>query len=174
MIKTITKQWLRKQGACGEAVQAWNGEKDHGTIITLNRLIKHKQYDWANWLIVRVMERKRYLRYAIYAAKQVIAIYEKRYPGDDQPRLAIRAAEKCLMADTKKNRAAAYAAANAAYAAANAAAYAAAYAAANAAYAAANAAYAAAYAAANAAYAPKQKMQLKILRYGMRLLKEAP
>jgi len=90
---------------------------------------------------------------AIFAAKLVIGIYEKKYPGEDRPREAIEAAKKWLADPTEKNSAAANAAANAAYAAAHAAASAAAYAAANAAYAAAHAANAAhaAYAAANAA-----------------------
>ena len=57
-VKTIRRTWLIKQGACTEAVEAWGNEKDHGTIVTLKRLIKHNQLDWANWLIVRVMGRK--------------------------------------------------------------------------------------------------------------------
>ena len=200
MIKTITQNWLKENGACPEAANDWHNEEDHGTIETLNRLI-NKNPDWANWLIVRVMTRKQYITYAVFAAEQVIDIYEKKYPEDKRPRQAIQAAKLCLKNNNVKNiNAAAYAAgaayeaayaaeaafaaayaaayaAGAAYAAAYAAAYEAAYAAAYAAGAAyeaafaAGAAYEAAYAAAYEA-TDKKKMQIKILKYGMKLLKE--
>ena len=101
------------------------------------------------------MEYKQYVAYAIYAAEQVIGIYEKKHPDDKRPRQAIEAAKKCLENPTKENKAAANAAAfaDAAYTA--------------------DAADAAAYAAANAAaYTARKKMKLKILEYGLKLLKE--
>jgi hypothetical protein len=124
-------------------------------------------------------------KYAIFAAKQVIQIYEKKYPRDSRPRQAIEAAEKYLNEPTEDNKNAAYAAAAAADATAYAAA-AAADAAADAAGAAADSAYAAAssahaaYAAAHAAdaavdaatwAAPRRKIQLEIINYGLNLLK---
>jgi hypothetical protein len=86
---------------------------------------------------------------AIYAAEQVIKIYEDKYPNDSRPRDAIKAAKAYLKTPNKKTADATARAADAAYAAADAA-----YAAARAAYAtdAADAARAA-YAAARAAYA---------------------
>jgi hypothetical protein len=173
MIKTITQDWLKENGACKEAADDWHNEKNHGTIETLNRLIK-KNPEWANWLIVRVMTKKQYIAYAVYAAEQVIELYEKKYPEDKRPRQAIKAAKLCLKNNSTKNKndAAAYAAYAAAYAAYEAA-YAAAYAAYAAADAAAYAAYEAAYAAADAAaYVAREKMLIKILKYGMKLLKE--
>jgi len=135
-------------------------------------LLDIQHYDWANWLIVRVMERKQYLAYAIFSAEQVIGIYETQHPSNDRPRKAIEAAKRVLENDTPENRAnawAAYAAAYAAAADAEAAAWAA-YAAAYAAYAA-YAAGAAAYAAYAAAYARIEK-QTRILNYGMGLLEK--
>jgi len=135
---------------------------------------------------VRVMTYKQYVSYAIFAAEQVIDIYEKKYPKDTRLRAAIAAAKKCIKdpSDGNKKAAAAYDADAAAYAAAydaDAAAYAAAYAA-YAADAAAYAAYAAAYDAAYAAYAADaaayaadaaaDAMRLKILEYGLKLLRE--
>ena len=115
-VKNITKAWLQKQGACVEAIEAWADEKDHTTVATLRRLTKRNQLEWANWLIVRIMTRDQYLRYAIYAAKQVLHLYEKQYPDDKRPREAIRAAERCLKSNTQKNKAAAWAAWAAAWA----------------------------------------------------------
>ena len=149
--KKVTKNRLEKMRAGTDGKDYVVNNCPHtDSIKVLKWLIKEDKLDWANWLIVRVMERKQYLAYSIYAAKQVLPIYEKKYPEDKRPRNAIKAAEKVLKNDTKKNRAAA----SAAYAA----------------YDAADAAYDA-YDAAAAAYAAKRKMRLKILRYGLRLLR---
>ncbi|MFH1640494.1 MAG: putative immunity protein, partial [Candidatus Omnitrophota bacterium] len=161
----------------------WWDKKERNAVEVLRLLIKQKKYDWANWTIVRVMDYKQYVSYAVYAAKQVIDIYEKEYPDDKRPRQAIEAANKCIKNPSKKNKDAALAAeyaayaanaANAAYAAAANAANAAAYAAyaANVEYAANAAAYAAFAAYAAAAYAAnaKKELQLKILQYGIKLL----
>ncbi len=108
---------------------------------------------WTEMRIVKVWEwtKKDSVEIAIFAAEQVIEIYEKKYPDDKRPREAINAAKAWLKNPTDAAARAARAAADAAGAAAYAA-----YAAAYAAYAAADAARAAAYAAyaaADAAYA---------------------
>ena len=152
----LTLRWLTNRGACIDAVEAFKIEKNHDDIFLLNKMIKTGRLDWATWLISRRLKKKDRIRYAIYAAYQVIGIYEKKHPDDDRPRAAIQAAEKCLKNPINKNKAAAYAAADAAAVAAAYAAYAA------------GAAYAA-----NAAYAAKHKMKTKIIRYGIKLLKES-
>ena len=145
----ITKEWLKSKSACTDGYE-WslkqNGfDKGIETVKFLNLLVKNDHWNWANWVIVKVMTRPQYLQYAIFAAEQVITIYEKKYPNNDKPRKAIEAAKKVLENDTKENRADAAAAADAAAWADYAADAAdAAYAAAAAAYAAAAAAYAAA------------------------------
>jgi hypothetical protein len=155
-------------------------------VATLKRDKENPQaLSWANWLLAKTMTTENCQKYAIFAAKQVIQIYEKKYPRDSRPRQAIEAAEKYLNEPTEDNKNAAYAAAAAADATAYAAA-AAADAAADAAGAAADSAYAAAssahaaYAAAHAAdaavdaatwAAPRRKIQLEIINYGLNLLK---
>jgi len=175
MIKKFSKDSLRKHSACGEGVKWFLSQKETEPIAVVEKLIKEKKLDWANWAVVRCMTYKQYVSYAVFAAEQVIDIYEKKNPEDKRPRQAIEAAKKCIENPSKKNKeaaadAAAYAA-DAAYAAADAA-DAAADAAAYAAYAAA-AADAAAYAAdaADAADAAGNKVQIKIIRYGLKLLK---
>ena len=114
-----------------------------------------------------------YVSYAVYAAEQVIDIYEKKYPDDKRPRKAIEAAKACIKNPSAKNKeAAGWAAAWAAGAAARAA-EAAARAAGWAAEAAARAAEAAARAAGAAGWAAAAAMQEKILRYGIRLLEDS-
>ena len=160
----ITKEFLHEHSACADGLKfvTKNNLIDLEDIDFINKLIEHDKLDWANWLIVRVMERKQCLAYAIFAAEQVLSIFEKKYPDDLRPRKAIEAAKKVLESDTQENRdvayaAYAYAAAYAADAAADAAAYAD------------DAAADAAYAADAAAYA---QMKIKILQYGISLLKE--
>ena len=162
-MKKFTKAWIKKWSPCSEAVRWFYDQRERDVILVLKKLMKEGKYDWANWAIVRCMRRKQYLRYAIYAAKQVLGIYEKENPNDKRPREAIRAAKKVLVRDTKQNRDAAYATAYAADAAAHTAADAAyaAHTAADAAYAADAAAYAA---------AERTKMQKRILNYGISLI----
>ena len=193
MVKTITLKWLQSKGACKESLEAWQKETDHNTFATLNRLVS-KNPEWGSWLICRLMNKKQAVQYAIFAAEQVIDIYEGKYT-DKRPRNAIEAAKAYLKHPCAKTKAdaesaveaaveavdaeAACAAAYTAYAEAADAACAAAYTAyaeaADAAYAAAYTAYAeaadAAYAAAYAAACARRKMQAKILKYGIGLLK---
>ena len=184
-MKTITTKFLVSHNACKSGMVWVTENKLIGlsAIDFLNKLIEADNLDWANWLIVRVMNKKQKVQYAIFAAEQVIDIYEKKYPTDDRPRKAIEAAKEYLAHPSVKNKTAAYAAGYTYYSvAADAAAAAAdaAYAAATATYAA--AAYAAYAAAAYAAYAAaayaafadaavKTQMRLTILNYGLTLLK---
>ena len=154
----ITKEFLRKTGACREGVKWYLSQQETDGVKVVKKLIEEKRIDWANWLIVRIMTYKQYVSYAVYSAEQVIDIYEKKYPDDKLPRQAIDAAKKCIKSPSLNNKKAAYAAAaDAAYAA-------------YAADAAADAAYAAyaAYAA-----AARKAMRIKILEYGITLLQEA-
>ena len=161
----ITVEFLKEKNACSGGLEWFEAnfkEISHADLI--NRLIESKEKEklqWANWLLSKLFDRKQKIQYAIFAAEQVIDIYEKKYPYNKQPREAIEVAKKVLKNDTQENRAKAYAAADAADAA-----YAAAYAA--------NAAYAAyaAYAAANAAYAADLKeTRIKILNYFVEVMK---
>ena len=114
MKKTITVNWLNKIKACSDAVEAFKNQKETNSIKVVQGAMKINRFNWANFLIVRLMNRKQKIQYAIFASESVIDIYEKKYPGDNRPRNAIEAAKKVLKNDTKKNRAAAYDAAAAA------------------------------------------------------------
>jgi len=177
----ISEKWLVKKGACETSVEAFKNQTETDSLKILKKLISTKKLDWANWLIVRVMTYKQYVAYAVYGAEQVVGIFEKKYPNDNRPRAAINAAKKCIKNPTKKNKAAADAAATDAANAADAADAADAASAAvdyvaYAAYTAADAADVAAAAdaadAAYTAYAAATKTKLKILKYGITLLEE--
>jgi len=163
----LTKEMIESHNPCSDGLEWYlrNGSSD-----LLKTLIDVNEYkpEWARWLYTRLMNLQQKREIAIFAAEQVLPIFEKKYPEDDRPRKAIEAAKLFLANDTPENRKAADAAYAAAYAAADAAD--AAYAAAAAADAAA-AAYAAA-AAADAAYAARKEMQIKIIKEAVRILEE--
>jgi hypothetical protein len=198
MMNTITLRWLTQQGACPEGKQWFREHENPDAVATLESLIEDGKLEWANWLIVRVMERKQYLQYAVFAAEQVIDLFEREYPSDERPRKAIEAVRRCIEDDSPENRDAAWAARAAGDAAGDAAwaaraAGAAAWAARAAGAAAGDAAWAAraagdaawaagaagdaageaAWAAGAAGDAAGDEMQKRILVYGMSLLREA-
>ncbi len=170
--KKITLKYLKEVDACESGVKWWIRKgRPACPIKTITLLIQDNELNDANWITSRLLSRKNRIRYAVFAAEQVLHIFEKKYPSDKRPREAIEAAKVVIKEDNAKNKAAAaYAAAYDAHAAAYAhAAYAAAYA-----YAAYDAAHAAAYAYAAhaAAYAARKDLKLKILEYGIKLLEE--
>jgi len=178
----ITKRWLIGQQACWEGIDWFLTQKNREPRALLRALIKENQpLEWGNWFLSRKLKRIDKVRYAVYAAKQVLGLFEEEYPNDDRPRKAIKAVEKYIKNPTKKNKEAADAAAYGAYGAYAACAAYAAHAAAYAAYRVGikekgmphdEAAYAA-YAAADAAdAADRTKLQIKICRYGLRLLEK--
>ena len=119
----ITLEFLASKNACKEGRGAFN--KKFGAEAELEDVIKKcirsKDYGnlrYANWLIVRCMNKKQSVKYAIYAAKMALHIYETRNPKNMAPRKAIEAAEAYLTNPCDKTKkAAAAAAAAAAYAA---------------------------------------------------------
>ena len=152
----ITKEWLKEKRACTDSFKYVCQHDYFGLegVDFINKLIKEDRLGDSAWLIVRIMEYKQYVGYAVFAAEQVIDIFEKEYPKNDMPRKAIEAAKKCINDPSDANKKAAANAAAAAYAA--------------------KTAYAACvYAAADAADADavaRKEMQLKILNYGLGLL----
>ena len=159
----ITFKWLDDKCACREGLVWYKNHKETDPLKLMDSLIRNDKLDWANWLIVRMMKRNQYLSYSIYAAEQVIGIFEKEYPNDRRPRQAIDAAKAVLKRDTAENWAASEAAFEAASMASEAASMAS--------WAASEAAFWAAFWASRASEAAKKEMQLRILNYGMSLLK---
>ena len=178
----ITTEWLDEKSACEDGKRWFNAQTETDAVKILEKLIAADKLAWANWTICQLFTRKQQIQYAAFAAEQVIDIFEKEYPADTRPREAIETAKKYLNYPTQENRDAAVNAATNAVNAASDATYAA-YAAANVANAdtdahSVNAAINAyvAYAAANAdtaTYATKNAIKIKILKYGIELLRQA-
>lgn len=107
----ITTEFLESINACDEGKDWVAKYEDKEPIAVIRCLVADDKWEWANWLIVRIMDYKQHVSYAIFAALQVIDIYEKQYPGDDRPRKAIEAAQRCVNNPTEENKSAAESAA---------------------------------------------------------------
>ena len=94
----ITKEWLLQHKACCSKEDMNRAEKELKGDITLicNTLLKESRFSDANWVIIQAMTKKQGIEYAIFAAKQVLDIFEKEYPEDKRPRLAIESVERYL------------------------------------------------------------------------------
>ena len=94
----ITQQQLKDWSACTDGYKwACGILKDKPMEVKkFLKITADHRLDWANWVIVRVMTYDQYVSYAVYAAEQVIDIYEKKYPDDKRPREAIEAAKRCI------------------------------------------------------------------------------
>jgi len=110
----ITKEEIKKLKPCSDGYKWFieHGSSDlTKTLLAVNKV----KPDWASWLYTRLMTPKQQKQFAIYAAEQVLHIFEEKYPDDDRPRLAIVAAKIALESNTQANREAARRAAYAAY-----------------------------------------------------------
>ena len=174
----VDREWLKEHNACPDGLKWWckhcEGKTTRQQLLTL---VKYRD-DWSWWVLTKFLTVKQNRQLAVFAAKEVLPIFEKKFPDDKRPRKAIEAAEKVIECNTGENRAAAWAAAgdaaaadaDAACGAARDAAKAAAY---GAAWAADAARAAAAWAAADAGAANGDVVtKQKILKYGLTLLEE--
>lgn len=117
----ITEQQLRDIGACAEGLDWFRaqGTEDAGALVRKAVAGGKVSMRYANWALPRLMDKQQSVLYACFAARQVLPLFEKRFPQDKRPRAAIEAAEKWPKEPSLENaRAAADAAAYAAYAAA--------------------------------------------------------
>ena len=77
----ITLDWLKGKNACSEGISWFKNQKESEGIDVIKSLMKDKKYQWVNWTIVRLMVHSDQIKYAIYAAENVLDIYEKKYPA---------------------------------------------------------------------------------------------
>lgn len=106
-MKKLTVKRLKTKEACDDGIAWFNGCVKEKPSDVMDALLAEKKLDWANWLIARLLSRKDSIRYAIFAAEQVIGIFERLYPDDKRPRQAIEAAKAVLKNNNETTRAAA-------------------------------------------------------------------
>ena len=171
----VTKEQIKALNPCRHGWERYLKNQEEDLLTLLLDANKSNPSD-ARWLFTRLMNKTQCMKIAVFSAREVLHIFEEKYPEDKRPRKAIEAVETCLKDPSERNRELAADAAAAAYAAssassassADAAAYAAAASYASSASSASYAVYAAAvYAAADAA---KKELQEKIIKEAVRIL----
>ena len=100
----LTTEWLTEQQACQDGMAWFTAQTETDSIKVVRKLHLNARNDWANWLIVRLMNRTQRLKYVINAAELALPIGEKQYPEDKRARLAIEAARAVLANDTEETR----------------------------------------------------------------------
>ena len=92
----ITNEWLKEKRACQEGYKWAQGQKNREVEAFVFALLNDDHFNWANWVIVRCIDKYQKIKYAVFCAETVIHIYEKKYPNDNRPRRAIEAAKESL------------------------------------------------------------------------------
>ena len=110
----ITKEFLKEHNACDYGYEYWIKTDLPDLREFCLQALKDDYFDFINWLLVICLDHKNKIRYAVFAAKKVLNLYESKHPQDLRPRKAIEAAEKVLANDSVENRAAADSASDAA------------------------------------------------------------
>jgi len=87
-MKKSFHDYLTELGACEDAVK-WVGKQSRKTAWR-----KCKRGDWMLWLVLKenLLDDKHFRLFAADCAEHVLPLFEKEYPNDDRPRLAIQAA----------------------------------------------------------------------------------
>jgi len=108
MIKKVTKKWLNSENACSGSLKYVidNNYMDLSPIDFINKLMENNRFLDANWLIVRVMNKKQKVQYAIFAAELVLHIFEKKYLNNKRSKLAIEVTKNYIKNLCRQTRAA--------------------------------------------------------------------
>jgi hypothetical protein len=88
--------WLIKKNACTAGINWFLVCEERDVEMICKQLMAESKFVWANWLLSRALDRDNKIRYAIYAARKVLHIFEEKYPKDNRPRKAIEDSEFCL------------------------------------------------------------------------------
>ena len=127
----ITKEWLTAERACVDGVDYYNTLNETDAVKIMDQLLSDKKLNFANWTICHLLKKEDKVRYAIFAARQVLPLWEKEYPceaviwknwaenptADRAAARAARAADRDARAVSAAARAARAAASDAAWAA---------------------------------------------------------
>ncbi len=103
-MKNITVEWLKECEASPIAIEWFKECGKDKPVDVMDALLAENKLDLANWLIVRLLSPEDRVRYAIFAAEHVLDIYEKSYPDDKRPRVAIEKAREVLEKPDRETR----------------------------------------------------------------------
>ena len=83
----ITQDKLKEWSACTDGYKWACGilKKKPMSAKNFIKITAEHKLDWANWVICRVLDKPNKVRHAVFAAKQVLHLFEKKYPDDKRP-----------------------------------------------------------------------------------------
>ena len=119
----ITKRWIKSNNACNDSLEWFEQQDSFDAKILFDSAIKSERFSDINWVLTKKMNRSQLTLYSIYAAEKVLENFEKIFPDDGRPRIAIESAKKYLENPSFKTKEAARSAAESAESAALSAAY---------------------------------------------------
>ena len=105
-MKKISMKVLKKKKACKDAIRYFEkiaSLQEYSLEEVIDHLLEKEKYNWAGWLISRMLNKKKNVMFAVFSARLALHLFEKEYPDDDRPRKAIEAAERYVKRQTKKN-----------------------------------------------------------------------
>ena len=117
----VTKEQIKELNPCRQGWE-WYLENQEEDLLTLLLDANKSNPSDARWLFTRLMNKNQCMRIAVFSAREVLHIFEVKYPEDKRPRKAIEAVETYLKDPSERNRELAADAADDAAAAADAAA----------------------------------------------------
>ena len=88
----LTIKELKLMKACKDGIE-WYEKYQQDTLQKTLEQTDNNSIKYFSWYIAKKLNIINKVHYAIYAAEQVIDIYEKKYPADSRPRKAIEAAK---------------------------------------------------------------------------------
>lgn len=99
----ITVKQLVNLNACEKGIQWFISQKKCKLKPIINALLKDNHFDYASWLLSRLLTCRQNTLWAIMCAKSTLNNFESRFPYDNRPRFAIKAAEDFLSAESNSN-----------------------------------------------------------------------
>lgn len=104
MIKymNITEDFFEKDNTCSEIIKLLSSPNIHKIIF--NRFKGESLFKWFNQKMVKFMNQKQHIKYAMFAAELVLPIFERQFPYKKGPREVIDTSKKYLKDPSEENR----------------------------------------------------------------------
>jgi len=106
----VTIKQLKSFNACAEGLAWCKRQKNREVKHILRQCNKEGHFLWAAWYVACIFTKPQAVLYSIFAAERCLPAFEKEFPNDKRPRLAIEAARKWLNSQTEENKYAAWSA----------------------------------------------------------------
>jgi len=89
----VTLNFLKSNHAGKEEINWFVSQQDDDLEIIIHKLIEEGKFQWANWLISRILNKEKLVKYAIFSAELVLDLCKEKYQND-KPRSTLEVAKK--------------------------------------------------------------------------------